>query len=542
VHWNHQVDEENSTRGRWRRAGPLALAALVLGIVVVALAQQGLVPLQAGGDGVDETPAVDGGGAESEGGAGGPEVARADEAEEGAAPGAGVGDIDGAARMAAAGVVGGGVMGAESGVEPGTGDGSIADGNGTGLGSPPPVRRPVGEDVFPSERAPLVPKPAAVRGIYLNAWAAASPRKRAQLIRLADETEINTFVIDVKEGGEVSYRSGVALARSIGADRGYIRDVREMLAELREHGIYPIARIVVFKDPILAEARPEWAIQNADGSIWRDNKGKLWVDPYNRAIWDYNIALAREAVLLGFSEVQWDYVRFPDVPRRYMETAVYPAQEGRSREDAIREFLRYSREQLADLGVPVTADVFGLTVSVQDDMGIGQRWERMVDATDALLPMVYPSHFAKGSYGIPVPNADPYQTVRKAMEFAIRRTQGVENAAAIRPWLQDFSLGWPSYGAAEVRAQIQAVYDAGLEEWILWNPGSRYTAAALAPEGGDPPNLPIPRHIPRAVAADSLPKPTGDLAEPKVLGEPVRLDSIKPDSVSAPRDPGRRSP
>src|SRR5690606_28898603 len=121
--------------------------------------------------------------------------------------------------------------------------------------------------------------------------------------------------------------------------------------------------------------------------------------------WDYNIAVAREAVMLGFSEVQWDYVRFPDVPQRYMREAVYPAQAGRSREDAIREFLEYSREQLADLGVPVTADVFVLTVSAGDDMGIGQRWSKMVDVTDVLLPMIYPSHFARGSYGIPVPNA-----------------------------------------------------------------------------------------------------------------------------------------
>jgi len=216
------------------------------------------------------------------------------------------------------------------------------------------------------------------------------------------------------------------------------------------------------------------------------------VDPYNRVVWDYVIALAREAVELGFSEVQWDYVRFPDVPASYLRTAVYAAQAGRTREQAIREFVRYSREKLADLGVPVTADVFGLTVSAADDMGIGQRWELLRDVADVLLPMVYPSHFARGSYGIPYPNARPYGTVRAALEHAIRRTAGVEGAAAIRPWLQDFTLGPPRYGPAHVRAQIRAVYDVGLREWILWNPGSRYTAAALAPEGGPDPEFPIP--------------------------------------------------
>jgi hypothetical protein len=386
----------------------------------------------------------------------------------------------------------------------------------------------VGANRFPEVAAPLLPKPAAVRGIYLNAWAAGSKRRRAQLQALAAESEINAFVIDVKEGGEVSYRSGVALARAIGADQPYIRDPRGMLAELRAAGVYPIARIVVFKDPVLAAQRPDWAIQDADGSLWQDNKGEHWVDPYNREVWDYNIALAREAVLLGFSEVQWDYVRFPDVPARFMRDAVFPARAGRSRPQAIRDFLRYSREELADLGVLVTADVFGLTVSVRDDLGIGQNWEQMTDVTDALLPMVYPSHFARGSYGIPHPNADPYQTVRTALEYAVRRSTKVSGAAAIRPWLQDFSLGRPSYGPAEVRAQIPATYDAGLTEWILWNPGSRYTAGALASPEGVLPDLPGLRP---AMGADSLPTPRRDtLRFPTPLGVPLKPRPINPDS------------
>lgn len=392
----------------------------------------------------------------------------------------------------------------------------------------PPAK--VGANRFPAVPAPLVPKPEVVRGIYLNAWAAGSSRRRAQLIELAERSEINTFVIDVKEAGEVSYHSGVGLARAIGAGRGYIPDPRGVLATLRAAGIYPIARIVVFKDPVLAEQRPDWAIQREDGSLWEDRQGARWVDPYNREVWDYNIDLAREAVLLGFSEIQWDYVRFPDVPARLMRDAVFPARDGRSRTQAIREFLRYSRERLADLGVPVTADVFGLTVSVRNDMGIGQQWEEMVDVTDALLPMIYPSHFARGSYGIPVPNAAPYQTVKKALEFAVRRSAGVAGAAAIRPWLQDFSLGWPSYGAAEVRAQIQATYDAGLTEWILWNPASRYTAAALAAPDGTAPKLVIPSHLPmpdmapvQSVRRDSIPLPAP-------LGVPVRARTVRPDS------------
>lgn len=360
-----------------------------------------------------------------------------------------------------------------------------------------------------TDGVPRMRTPDAVRGLYVNAWAAGSARRLAELIEVARRTEINAFVIDVKEGGQLSYRSRVPLARAIGADQDYIRDVRGVLRKLRENGIYPIARIVVFRDEVLARARPDWAVRHVDGGEWIDSYGHYWVDSYNRHVWDYNIAIAREALELGFAEVQWDYVRFPDVPRALMRTAAWPAQQGRSRADGIREFLLHSREELRAYEAPVTADVFGLTVSARDDMGIGQLWEKMVDATDVLLPMVYPSHFARGSYGIAEPNADPYATVRTSMEHAVRRTGGVAGAAGIRPWLQDFTLGQPRYGAAHVRAQIDAVYAAGLQEWILWHPGSRYTVEALAAVDGTVPQLERPATPRTAPAIPRGPVPLG---------------------------------
>lgn len=339
---------------------------------------------------------------------------------------------------------------------------------------------------------PRVPRPAAVKALYLNAWAAGSPRKLARLIDIADQTEINSFVIDVKEGGEVSYQSKVKLAIDAGAHRTYIRNVSRLLDTLRAHNIYSIARIVVFKDPVLAAARPELAVKQKDGTIWKDNKGKAWVDTYNRAVWDYNIALAREAIELGFSEVQWDYIRFTDAPMSYRARAVYPAAAGRTRQDAVREFMLYSREKLKDLKVPITADVFGLTVSTKGDMGIGQEWEKMIDAVDVILPMVYPSHYIPGNYGLSAPNAYPYRVIYRSMQDAIERSRPFPNAATIRPWLQAFTLGPPRYTPAHVRAQIQAVYDVGLKEWVLWSPGSNYELAALAPEGGPDPVFDIP--------------------------------------------------
>jgi hypothetical protein len=353
-----------------------------------------------------------------------------------------------------------------------------------------------------------VPKPAAVRGLYLNSYAAGSPSKLAKLVEIADSTEINTFVIDVKEGGYISYRSTVPLAKQIGARLNHIKDMKNVLATLKAHGIYPIARIVAFKDPVLANARPAYAIKTPKGEVFHADDGSAWVDPYNKDVWDYNIALAREAIGLGFSEVQWDYVRFPDVPWKLGRQMRFPARAGRSKQDAIREFVIYSKKQLADLHVPVTADVFGATVSVGDDMGIGQKWALLVDVADVLLPMVYPSHYSRGSYGIAHPNAEPYEIVRTAMKWARHRTDDVPHGAAIRPWLQDFTLGLPRYGAEQVRAQMQAVYDSGLTEWVLWNPASNYTLAALEHRTEEPPPI--------------LP----DTAKPPLLGVPA--DSAKP--------------
>jgi hypothetical protein len=387
---------------------------------------------------------------------------------------------------------------------------------------PPPPPAPGSSGVVP------VAKPAHVRALYLNAWAAGSARKLQRLIAIANQTEINAFVIDVKEGGEVSYASGVKLARDAGAVRNYIGDVRAMLRLLKQHDIYPIARIVVFKDPVLAKARPVFAVRDRTGALWYDNKKTAWVDSFDKRVWDYNIELAREAVALGFAEVQWDYVRFPDAPRSYLARAVWPAQNGRTKPDGIREFLLYGRERLADLKVPVTADVFGLTVSTKGDMGIGQQWEKMVDAVDVILPMVYPSHFIRGNYGLSNPNAAPYRTIRRSMEDAIARSKLVPNAAIIRPWLQAFTLGPPRYGPAHVRAQIEAVYDAGLTDWVLWSPGSNYNAAALAPHNGAAPRF----EIPGGRGGDTGVKQSG------VKQESVRKDTVKRDSVR--RDTVRR--
>ena len=349
------------------------------------------------------------------------------------------------------------------------------------------------------DRVFVFPRPDHVRGLYVNAWSAGSRRRMAALTDLARRTEINAFVVDIKDAtGYVSHPTGVPLAQEIGAT-GEIRvpNLRLLLSRLEDAGVYPIARIVIVKDPLVAAARPDLAVQDTAGGPWIDDKGIVWLNPYNRDVWDYHVAIAREVAEMGFPEIQWDYVRFPDAPASAMRRAYFPGGAGRPRPQAIRDFLAYSREALADLHVHVTADVFGVTTSARGDVGIGQVWESFIDVVDVALPMVYPSHYWKGSFGYDEPNSHPYEIVREALEDGLSRSAAIEGAGATRPWLQDFTLGAPRYEAPEVRAQIQATYDVGIEEWILWNPGSRYTEDALEPAGGftDEPLLRIANEI-----------------------------------------------
>jgi len=352
----------------------------------------------------------------------------------------------------------------------------------------PAPARATAADSLPDLRPPLVPMPKVVRGLYVNRWAAIGDRGW-ELIGVASRTEVNALVIDVKDDrGFVLYRSRVPLARAIGADTNRPmrhERLRAMLDSMRAHHIYPIARIVVAKDPLLASTKLEWAIRRkADPSTpWRDKNGHPWLDPHQDGPWRYAAELACEAVDLGFSEIQFDYVRFPD-DKRLVSEATFPLAAGRVRAQVIREQLLTTRARLKPLGVPVTADVFGLTATDTTDMGIGQKWEMFINTMDVVLPMMYPSHYNPGSYGIGNPNAHPYETIAHGLKDAHRRSAAVPGAATLRPWYQDFTLGPPHYTATEVRAQIEAGYANGVQGWVLWNPRSIYTESAFksAPE------------------------------------------------------------
>jgi hypothetical protein len=330
---------------------------------------------------------------------------------------------------------------------------------------------------------PLTRPPQAIHALYVNAWAFGGKRFY-DLVKLADRTEVNAFVIDIKDDtGYLTYRSEVPTAIEIGANtQRRARDVQERLRVLQEHGIYPIARIVVAKDPLLASRKPAWSVKHVNGGLWHDRLDFAWVDAFNDSVWVYASELAAEAVRLGFAEVQYDYVRFPDEPESRLATALFPGRRpGETKRQGVTRNLQLLRDRTHALGVPFTIDVFGLTTSSSTDMGIGQMWEDLVTTADVVLPMVYPSHYFGGYYRIKHPNSEPYLVIHRAMQDALRRSQPLGKTAEIRPYLQAFTLGQPHYTPAHVREQIRAAEELGISSWVLWNPRSDYDAAIFRP-------------------------------------------------------------
>ncbi len=315
-----------------------------------------------------------------------------------------------------------------------------------------------------------VPQP--LRGVYSTAWIAGS-QKIDDIISFMKKANLNSLVIDVKDDtGIISFPSEIPLAKEIGARSYRISKLKELVARLRKENIYTIARIVVFKDPLLAQKHTELAVLDKNGGLWRDFKGMIWVDPNNPKVWKYNLDVAKEAVELGFNEIQFDYVRF--VSDGKINRCVYPSSKGAPKEDVIRDFLLYAKKDLNAMGVPVSADIFGLVLSVPDDNNIGQKLEKIMTAVDFISPMVYPSHYPKGYFNINEPNLHPYEVVNNSMKDVLRRMPNSQ--AKIRPWLQDFNLG-VHYGRPELNAQIKALSDNGVHDWIFWNPSNRYDAS-----------------------------------------------------------------
>ncbi|HEY8309911.1 MAG TPA: putative glycoside hydrolase [Gemmatimonadaceae bacterium] len=351
-----------------------------------------------------------------------------------------------------------------------------------------------------SEVITLQKEPRPVRALYVNRFAAQSSKKMKHLIAIADSTEINAMVIDVKDEFGLNWHSSDPLLQRNEGKMNKVANMKALVDTLRAHGILPIARMVIFKDSTAARMNPDHVIRKADGTPWADKKGLTWVNPYSRAIWDYNFRVADEAVKMGFGEIQFDYVRFPE-PYKSLPPQEFAEAAGRSKPDAIRDFLKEARARYDKQGVRLTADIFGLVTTVQGALEVGQDWEKISPVVDVVLPMVYPSLYPHGSFGIRVPNAEPYKTIFIAISSARIRDakMGITTPEHVRPWLQAFTLGAPHYSAPQLEQEKKAVYDAGYDGWVLWNPGSKYDEFVPALEKQTvsrkkSPPVPLPPH------------------------------------------------
>lgn len=332
------------------------------------------------------------------------------------------------------------------------------------------------------------PEPVKVKGIYVSGPVAGTA-KMDDLIDLVDQTELNAMVIDVKnDEGKVTYKMESEQVTELDAGVRYIPDIEELVTKCKEKDIYLIARIVAFRDPYLAEKKPEWAVHTKSGEIFRDKKGLAWVNPYQREMWDYMAEIASQAAADGFDEVQFDYIRFStDIGEDEVDYG--PEAEKTDKVGIITEFTEYLYDKLAPQGVYVAADVFGTVIDNETDQKIvGQDYVKMAQHLDYICPMVYPSHYLNGAYGIAVPDADPYATIYAAASSSAQELGVVsgDKCAHVRMWLQSFTASWVSghisYGPQQIREQIKGAYDAGYEEWILWNAAVNYQPDSLLTE------------------------------------------------------------
>lgn len=324
--------------------------------------------------------------------------------------------------------------------------------------------------------------PFRPRALYLTSLGYADRSLRGAALAIAERTQINALVIDVKgDRGIVAFPSAVPLAKAVGAERPtLIRSLRQLTDALHAKGIYAIARIVVFKDDVLATARPDLAVKTPDGQVWHDREGLAWTDPFSREVWDYNIALAVEAAQSGFDEIQFDYVRFPDSPDGLVFSA--PATRA-SRIAAVSGFLARARERLVPYNVFLSADVFGYVCWNLDDSGIGQTLSGMLRYVDYLSPMLYPSAFQFGIPGLRDPVAHPGEVVDRSLEKALARA--AVSPLRLRPWLQafrDYAFDRRKFTGVQIRAQVSAADQAGTNGWMLWNPRNVYTTDGLLPK------------------------------------------------------------
>lgn len=331
--------------------------------------------------------------------------------------------------------------------------------------------------------------PDAVRGIYVTGHSAGGDRFNT-LVNLLDETELNAMVVDIKDDfGNLTYvpkEESPLTKYDIG--KPYIKDTRATLEAMEGKQIYPIARVVVFKDTELAERKPEWSFLEGS-SVWKNGRGEAFVNPFLQEVWDYNVEIAIEAAKMGFKEIQFDYVRFPEGFEKRENSLTYSMGKYESsdlshvqkRVNAVTDFVTYAREKLKPYDAQVSVDIFGYSATLPEAPGIGQNFSKISENVDVISSMIYPSHWTS-YFGIAKPDLEPYRLVQEYAKVENAKLAELETPPVSRPWLQDFTASYLGagnyrpYGKAEVEAQIKALNEAGIKEFLLWNAGNKYSA------------------------------------------------------------------
>ena len=315
-------------------------------------------------------------------------------------------------------------------------------------------------------------QPDYVRGIYLTAATAGNDKLRQQLINKIKDSRINTVVIDIKDySGYILYDSQVPSVREYKAFKK-IMDANQVIKDFHDINVYIIARQTVFQDPVLAPARPDLALATKAGAIWKDKNNLAWLDPKEKGVWEYNVAIAQEAINLGFDEINFDYMRYPSDGN--IANINYGLANNETKSQALEKFYQYLSQQLSVLS-PVSIDMFGLVMdnaSTQYDLGIGQRLVNALDNFDYVCPMMYPSHYANNYLGFKNPADYPGEVIR----YGLATTTSIWNnkRASVRPWLQAFSIG-AVYDKTKIEAQIKETENASSSTgWLLWNARNYY--------------------------------------------------------------------
>ncbi|PCI37194.1 MAG: hypothetical protein COB53_07180 [Elusimicrobia bacterium] len=353
-----------------------------------------------------------------------------------------------------------------------------------------------------------------MKALHLTAWVAGTRRLRRKFLAKASATVVNAIVVPVKETDGRVYIPGVASAVRWGTQRVAIPRPAELVQDIHDLGMLAVARIVLFQDNKLPRKKPEWGIQDVDGGLWENRKKKTWANPYHRDVWEYNLEIASKAISYGFDEIQFDYIRYPSEGKT--DRCRYPGI-NHSSTTAVANlvaFLTEAKSRFEKNDVPVSAAIFGLVVSARNDLGIGQNLDAFSNVLDAISPMMYPSHYIRGTYGIKHPNASPYKVIDVGLRDATRRLK--KQSYKLRPYLQDFSLG-VRYREKEVRAQMKAAISRGVHSWILWNPQNRYTWDALVEESPEAAITPPPGIL--QPAGDVVDRPTVQRLDSPLDGE-----------------------